>query len=162
MQYSRHHLLEIILWPNEDGTFTEIRNSAKRLKKLGIYNDFKMCILISQSEHASLHGLGKDRIGKTTSTCWKPGHKTWNKGIPCSDKHKEKISAGVKIGMQKNWDKFLTANREAVKRGEARRNWLTTRYQELKAVDPSITWNSVQKKLNAEWKEVKDNEAHQL
>lgn len=30
----RHHLLEIILWPNEDGTFTEIENSAARLKEL--------------------------------------------------------------------------------------------------------------------------------
>ena len=25
------------------------------------------------------------------SSCWKPGHKTWNKGIPCSEEKKQKI-----------------------------------------------------------------------
>lgn len=54
----RHHLLEIILWPNEDGTFTEIRNSVSRLKELGIYNDFKMTIPITNSEHSALHHTG--------------------------------------------------------------------------------------------------------
>lgn len=38
MQYKntivRHHLLEIILWPNEDGSFTKIINSRNRLKNL--------------------------------------------------------------------------------------------------------------------------------
>ena len=40
----RHHLLEIILWPNNDGTFTKIINSKKRLEELGIYDDYKLCI----------------------------------------------------------------------------------------------------------------------
>lgn len=55
----RHHLLEIILWPNEDGTFTEIRNSVQRLKELGIYDDWKMTITITNSEHWTLHHKGK-------------------------------------------------------------------------------------------------------
>lgn len=29
----RHHLLEIILWPNEDGTFTEIRKKISEASK---------------------------------------------------------------------------------------------------------------------------------
>ena len=51
----RHHLLEIILWPNGDGTFRTILNSAERLKELGIYDDYKMTIPMTQSEHCSLH-----------------------------------------------------------------------------------------------------------
>ena len=55
----RHHLLEIILWPNPDGTFREIRNSKARLKELGIYDDYKMCIEIPRDLHARLHNKGK-------------------------------------------------------------------------------------------------------
>lgn len=55
----RHHLLEIILWPNGDGTFTEIRNSAERLQELGIYDDYKMTIPLTHSEHTRLHHAGK-------------------------------------------------------------------------------------------------------
>lgn len=55
----RHHLLEIILWPNPDGTFREIRNSKNRLKELGIYDDYKLCIEIPSDEHARLHHKGK-------------------------------------------------------------------------------------------------------
>lgn len=55
MDIVRHHLLEIILWPNEDGTFTEIRNSAKRLTELGIYKDYKLTIVMNRSEHSSMH-----------------------------------------------------------------------------------------------------------
>ena len=58
MKMDRHHLLEIILWPNEDGTFREIRNSRARLKELGIYDDWKMCIKIPHGEHISLHQKG--------------------------------------------------------------------------------------------------------
>ena len=54
----RHHLLEIILWPNPDGSFREIRNSMTRLKELGIYDDYKMCIKIPHSEHMKLHHSG--------------------------------------------------------------------------------------------------------
>lgn len=64
--FHRHHLLEIILWPNKDGTFTEIRNSTERLKKLGIYNDFKMTIYVSPSEHSKLHNEHRNVRAKTT------------------------------------------------------------------------------------------------
>lgn len=55
----RHHLLEIILWPNGDGTFRTILNSRKRLIELGIYFDYKMTIPVSKSEHSSLHGTNR-------------------------------------------------------------------------------------------------------
>lgn len=55
MKLDRHHLLEIILWPNADGTFTKILNSATYLQELGIYDDFKLTISLSHSEHAKLH-----------------------------------------------------------------------------------------------------------
>lgn len=51
----RHHLLECILWPNGDGTFRKIINSAKRLKDLGIYDDYKLTIPIERSLHQNMH-----------------------------------------------------------------------------------------------------------
>lgn len=52
----RHHLLEIILWPNKDGTFKLINNSVKKLQELNIYKQFKLTIEITFSEHGALHG----------------------------------------------------------------------------------------------------------
>lgn len=58
----RHHLLEIILWPNGDGTFRTILNSRKKLKELGIYHQYKMTIAIPKSEHSKLHGAYKPKV----------------------------------------------------------------------------------------------------
>ena len=90
----RHHLLEIILWPNSDGTFTEIRNTQKRLKDLGIYDDYKLTIIISRAEHAALHfkGLSKSEEHKykiSKSSVGKPGT---NNGKKFTEEHKRKIS----------------------------------------------------------------------
>lgn len=148
----RHHLLEIILWPNDDGTFTEIRNSVDRLKELDIYKDFKCTIEMTCSEHAKLHGLGLDRKGKVAANAWKPGHKPWNTNVPMTAETKLKVSEGTKLGMRRNWDKFITENIKAVARGASRREWISNRFKELKSKDPSLTWNSVQKQLNSEWK----------
>lgn len=62
-QIVNHHLLEIILWPNGDGTFKEIRNSASRLKELNCYEPNKMVIKLNISEHCKLHkpSLGTKR-----------------------------------------------------------------------------------------------------
>lgn len=87
----RHHLLEIILWPNGDGTFTEIRNSAKRLEELGIYKDYKMTILLPHSEHMSLH-----RAGQTHSDETKKKMSEAKKGRPFSDEHRRKLSEAHK------------------------------------------------------------------
>lgn len=51
----RHHLLECILWPNGDGTFRKIVNEAKRLRKLGVYWDYKLTIPIEHGIHISMH-----------------------------------------------------------------------------------------------------------
>lgn len=51
----RHHLLECILWPNGDGTFRKIVNPYKRLKKLGIYDDWKLVIPIEHGAHSTMH-----------------------------------------------------------------------------------------------------------
>lgn len=57
----QHHLLEIILWPNEDDTFTVIRNSVARLKELGIYADYKLTIPLTRAEHCKLHNAAAGR-----------------------------------------------------------------------------------------------------
>ena len=67
----RHHLLECILWPNGDGTFRKIINTAKRLDELGIYKDFKMTIPIEHRTHSLMHkefkeGTEYELIGKNT------------------------------------------------------------------------------------------------
>ena len=50
-----HHLLEIILWPNEDGSFRTILNSRKRLRDLEIYKKKVMTIQIKDVDHKILH-----------------------------------------------------------------------------------------------------------
>lgn len=71
----RHHLLELILWPKEDGSFIEIKNSAARLKELGIYDDFKLTIPMTAKEHNRLHLKGRV---------------PWNKGVAASEESKLK------------------------------------------------------------------------
>lgn len=100
----RHHLLEIILWPNEDGTFKEIRNSAERLKELGIYDDWKMTIPMTRSEHSRLHHKGNidnkgeknPFYGKKHSAETKAKISTAKKGKKLSEEHKAKLSAAKK------------------------------------------------------------------
>jgi len=87
----RHHLLEIILWPNPDGTFREIRNSRARLKELGIYDDWKMCIEIPRSQHISLHHKGKIN-SESTKRKISEGHL----GKKLSEEHKQKLSVSGK------------------------------------------------------------------
>ena len=55
MRMDRHHLLEIILWPNSDGTFRKIINTGKRLRELGIYYDWKLTITIPADKHSRMH-----------------------------------------------------------------------------------------------------------
>lgn len=94
----RHHLLEIILWPNIDGTFTEIRNTQKRLKDLGIYNDYKLTIIISRSEHAALHfkGITKSEEHKHKISKSHIGKLGTNNGKKFTDEHRYKISESNK------------------------------------------------------------------
>lgn len=51
----RHHLLECILWKNEDGTFRKIVNRVEQLKELGIYDDYKLTIPIEHGLHRKMH-----------------------------------------------------------------------------------------------------------
>ena len=55
-----HHLLEIILWPNMDGTLRTITNTQDRLKKLGCYKEGIMTITMTNSEHTTLHNAYRD------------------------------------------------------------------------------------------------------
>lgn len=65
----RHHLLEIILWP-KDGNLIPIINSQEDLKRLCIYDDYKMTIEITNSEHTTLHNkfMNNDRKRKMIET----------------------------------------------------------------------------------------------
>lgn len=75
MRMDRHHLLEIILWPNGDGTFRKILNSAKHLKELGIYDDYKLTITIPADEHSSLHARNKSEEHRAKISAAKKGKK---------------------------------------------------------------------------------------
>lgn len=51
----RHHLLEIMFYYDEHGEKHIITNSRKRLKELGVYDDWKLCITMKSSDHSSMH-----------------------------------------------------------------------------------------------------------
>lgn len=51
----RHHLLEILFYFDTDGNKIFIQNSVEKLKKLKIYDEYKLCITITKSEHFTLH-----------------------------------------------------------------------------------------------------------
>lgn len=93
MRMHRHHLLEIILWPNGDGTFRKIRNTHKRLIKLGIYYDFKLTITIPASEHIRMHANNRsvDTLRKMSAA--RKGKSPWNKSKKLSEEHRAKLSA---------------------------------------------------------------------
>lgn len=89
MRKDRHHLLEIILWPKADGTFRTILNTKERLKELGIYNDYKMTIPLTKSEHMKLHGENQsDEHKKENSEA--------NKGRKLSAESRKKMSEAKK------------------------------------------------------------------
>lgn len=71
----RHHLLECILWPQENGKFKIINNSMQKLIDLGIYYDYKLCIEITNSEHWKLHhragSIDYNKVSKNTKEAMK-------------------------------------------------------------------------------------------
>ena len=75
MSKIKHHLLEIILIPNNDGSMREIRHTVAELKAMNIYEPNVMTIEITRAEHASLHCKNQ----KATRTYGEP----WNKGKKC-------------------------------------------------------------------------------
>lgn len=92
----RHHLLEIILWPNGDGTFKTILNSAERLKELGIYDDFKMTVPLTKAEHAKLHMMNQRNETKTKRAEALSGEKNGFYGRTHSADSKRKMSEAKK------------------------------------------------------------------
>lgn len=104
----RHHLLEIILWPNGDGTFTEIRNSAERLKEMGIYDDYKLTIPLMKAEHTRLHKTG---ITRTFSIEHRRKLSEVQKGKPSPTKGKT-MSAETRAKMRKPHKKFSDETRK--------------------------------------------------
>lgn len=85
----RHHLLEIILWPNGDGTFRKILNTKKRLRELGIYDDWKLTVTIQADEHSRMHGNNRSYVTKRKMSKAKKGKKH-------SEEAKAKMSAAKK------------------------------------------------------------------
>lgn len=111
----RHHLLEIILWPNDDGTFKKIINTADDLKRLGVYDDYKMTIEITNSEHTTMHNHNRDaKVNNKISASLK-GRPSPMKGKACP------YLAGEKNPMYgKNaWD--IAASRKTPEEVEATR-----------------------------------------
>ena len=133
-----HHLLEIILWRNIDGTFRTITNTQARLKKLGCYKEGIMTITMTNSDHTTLHNAYRDYSGarnpmngkkitdlmsddailewkrnlsKANSGCKNPmyGKNAWE--ISCSRKTPEQIDATRKSKSEK-MKAFWAANKE--------------------------------------------------
>lgn len=113
MKIHRHHLLEIILWPNDDGTFTQIINDEQRLKDLGIYNDYKLTISIDSKTHNRLHSafpsakrlsawkkcvtaMQNSNIGRVHTDETRQKLSVSRTGMTFSDEHKHNLSVSHK------------------------------------------------------------------
>ena len=101
MQMDRHHLLEIILWPNSDGTFRKIINTEERLRELGIYDDWKLTITIPADEHSRMHSHNRpdgywDKVSKSMSEAKKLNPTRYWKNKNLSEDHRKKISDSLK------------------------------------------------------------------
>lgn len=101
MQMDRHHLLEIILWPNGDGTFRKIINTEERLRELGIYDDWKLTITIPANVHSTMHSHNRqdgywDRVSKSMSEAKKLNPTKYWKNKNLSEDHRQKISESLK------------------------------------------------------------------
>ena len=110
MQMDRHHLLEIILWPNGDGTFRKIINTEERLRELGIYDDWKLTITIPANVHSTMHSHNRpdgywDKVSKTMSEVKKLNPIRYWKNKNLSEEHRQKISDSLKCN--KPWNKCL-------------------------------------------------------
>lgn len=152
-----HHLLEIILWPNTDGTFITITNTQARLKKLGCYKEGIMTITITNSEHTTLHNsyrdyngarnpmYGKNPLSLMTDEAihkWKENLSKVNSGkknpmygkdawaISCSRKTPEQIEA-TRQSKREKMKAFWAANRE--KKLEMARNVSESKRQRKEA-----------------------------
>ena len=94
MRMHRHHLLEIILWPNGDGTFRKILNSKERLRELGIYDDWKLTITIPADEHIRMHNRNRSAEHRAKISAAQKGN-TYAKGKR-SEEVRAKMSAAQK------------------------------------------------------------------
>lgn len=92
----RHHLLEIILWPNGDGTYKTILNSAKRLKELGIYDDFKLTIPLDHGTHSRLHSLHLSDETREKMSAAMTGPNNHRYGVAVSQETRNKKSKALK------------------------------------------------------------------
>ena len=106
----RHHLLEIILWPNGDGTFRKIINTEERLRELGIYDDWKLTITIPADEHSRMHSHNRpdgywDKVSKSMSEAKKLNPTRYWKNKNLSEDHRKKISDSLKGNTP--WNKGL-------------------------------------------------------
>ena len=129
----RHHLLECILWPNTNGTFRIINNSAERLIELGIYYDYKLCITITNSEHWKLHhasgtfSFGKefrDKVSKATKAGMKKVPKdklAYWKGKKQTDEQKQ--NKVKKIKERRDAYLLYKANGGELKWNDFQRHW---------------------------------------
>lgn len=137
----RHHLLEIILWPNNDGTFRTIHNSATRLKELGIYDDFKMTIPLTRSEHSKLHHIGKKLSEETRKKMCE-----MMKGRQITEEHRKKLSESKKGKKRKPFSeetkKKMSESAKGRKLSEEHRKKLneSTRGKTWKIVNGKRVW----------------------
>lgn len=88
----RHHLLECMFYIDENGNKIIIHNSRERLKELGIYDDYKMCIEITQSEHVRLHNANMSDETRAKISKGQTGKNNYLYGKTLSDETKKKMS----------------------------------------------------------------------
>lgn len=131
----RHHLLEIILWPNDDGTFRTILNSADRLKELGIYNDHRLTITMTQSEHSTLHGTNRsEATRKKLSASMKSamiGERNPMYGQTRSEETRKKISKSLKGRTPSNKGKTMSAEQKQKIREAQKASWARRKAQRI-------------------------------
>lgn len=126
----RHHLLEILLWPNNDGTFRIIHNSMNKLKELGIYDDYKLTIEITSSEHSKLHSNNRSDEWNERASISHKGKEPWNKGKKCEQ------LAGVNNSMYGKDAWAISCSRKTPEEIEATRQSKRNKMKEYWATHP--------------------------
>lgn len=143
----RHHLLELMFYIDENGNKITINNSVERLKDLGIYDDWKLCIEMTQSEHIRLHNANRsaETLAKMSVA---------QTGKTLSDETKAKLSVAMSKITGENHHMFGKTLSEETKKKISESLSGRTHSDKTKK---KISENNVSHILTKEYKEYKKN-----